>query len=256
MSQPLQRFHGKVALVTGASRGIGLAAARRFLTEGASVCITARRPAGLEAARDELIALSAPDRVIISAGAADDPDHQQAAVAATMHAFGRLDVLVNNTGINPSFGPLLDLDPGVARKMFEVNVLAALFWVKQAHAAWMGAHGGAIVNVSSVAGLGVSPNLAFYGITKAALISMTKQLAVELAPDIRVNAVAPAVIRTRFAEALYADDEAAVAASYALKRIGEPDDVAGAIAYFASTDSGWTTGQTLVIDGGMLGSRG
>ena len=246
----LGRFEGQVALVTGASRGIGLAVAQRLVSEGARVCITARKTPALEAAVAEL---GGPERAIFAAGSGDDAEHQAAAVDATMAAFGRLDVLVNNTGINPTFGPLLDLEHGLARKMFEVNVLAALSWTRLTHRAWLGEHGGAVVNIASVAGLGVSPGIAFYGMTKAALINMTKQLAVELSPGIRVNAVAPAVVKTKFAEALYADNEEAVAATYLLKRLGEPADIGAAVAYLASRDAAWTTGQTLVIDGGMVG---
>jgi 3-oxoacyl-[acyl-carrier protein] reductase len=246
----LGRFEGQVALITGASRGIGLAVAQRLVSEGARVCITARKAPALEAAVAEL---GGPERAIFAAGSGDDAEHQAAAVDATMAAFGRLDVLVNNTGINPGFGPLLELEAGLARKMFEVNVLSALSWTRLAHRAWLGEHGGAVVNIASVAGLGVSPGIAFYGITKAALINLTKQLAVELSPSIRVNAVAPAVVKTKFAEALYADNEEAVAATYLLKRLGEPADIGAAVAYLASRDAAWTTGQTLVIDGGMIG---
>ncbi|UQX86703.1 SDR family oxidoreductase [Jatrophihabitans telluris] len=248
---PTGRFEGKVALITGASRGIGLAVAHRMVAEGARVCITARKLDALQSAATEL---GGPERAIFASGSGDDREHQAEAVARTVEAFGSLDVLVNNTGINPAFGPLLGLDEGVARKIFEVNVLSALSWVKLAHQAWMGEHGGSVVNVASVAGLGPAPGIAFYGVTKAALIALTKQLSFELAPGIRVNAVAPAVVKTRFAEALYADDEEAAAAGYLLKRLGEPEDIAAAVSYLASDDAAWTTGQTLVVDGGMLGS--
>jgi NAD(P)-dependent dehydrogenase (short-subunit alcohol dehydrogenase family) len=244
-----RRFAGQVALITGASRGIGLATAHRLVAEGARVCITARPPDPLAAAAAEL---GGPEVAIWAAGGGDDEAHREAAVQATMDAFGRLDVLVNNTGINPVFGPLLEIEDSAARKIFELNVLAALGWTRLAHRAWLGEHGGAIVNIASIAGLGVSPGIAFYGMTKAALINMTQQLAVELAPSVRVNAVAPAVVKTRFAEALYAADEAGAAERYLLKRLGEPADVAGAVAYLASTDAAWTTGQTLVVDGGLV----
>jgi NAD(P)-dependent dehydrogenase (short-subunit alcohol dehydrogenase family) len=245
-----ERFHGQVALVTGASRGIGLAVAQRLVAEGAQVCITARKPEALAEAADQL---GGPDKAICVAGSGDDAQHQAEAVDATMTAFGRLDVVVNNTGINPAFGPLLELDFGLARKIFEVNVLSALSWIKLAHRAWLGEHGGAIVNIASIAGTSASPGIAFYGMTKAALISMTQQLSVELAPGIRVNAVAPAVVKTRFAEALYSHDEEGVASSYLLKRLGEPADVSAAVAYLASADAAWTTGQTLMLDGGLIG---
>jgi NAD(P)-dependent dehydrogenase (short-subunit alcohol dehydrogenase family) len=249
----LGRFEGQVALVTGASRGIGLAIAQRLVSEGARVCITARKQEALEHAVAEL---GGSDKAIFVAGSGDNADHQAEAVDRTLSTFDRLDVLVNNTGINPTFGPLLEIDEQVARKIFEVNVMSALAWIKLAHKAWLGDNGGAIVNVASVAGLGVSPGIAFYGVSKAALISLTKQLAVELSPTIRVNAVAPAVVKTKFAEALYAHDEAGAAAGYLLKRLGEPEDVAAAVAYLASPDAAWTTGQTLVIDGGLIGGLG
>lgn len=246
----LARFEGQVALITGASRGIGFAVAQRLVSEGARVCITARKAEPLQAAADTL---GGPDTAIFAAGSGADPEHRAAAVQATLTAFGRLDVLVNNTGINPTFGPLLEVDDSAARKMFDVNVLAALAWVRLAHQAWLGEHGGAIVNIASVAGLGAAPGIAFYGMTKAALVNMTTQLAVELSPGIRVNAIAPAVVKTKFAEALYAQDEAAAAAHYLLKRLGEPEDVAAAVAYLASSDASWMTAQTLVLDGGMIG---
>jgi NAD(P)-dependent dehydrogenase (short-subunit alcohol dehydrogenase family) len=243
------RFTGQVALVTGASRGIGFAIAQRLIAEGARVCITARKAEQLEQATAEL---GGEAVAISSAGSSDDPRHREQTVELVLEKFGRLDVLVNNTGINPVFGPLLQIDEAAARKIFEVNVLANLAWTRLAYDGWLGEHGGAVVNVASVAGLGSSPGIAFYGITKAAVINMTKQLATELAPKIRVNAVAPAVVKTKFAEALYSHDEQAVAAGYLLKRLGEPADIAAAVAYLASDDAGWTTGQTLVIDGGLI----
>ena len=244
-----QRFAGQGAIVTGASRGIGLAIAARIVAEGGRVCITARDPDGLAAAVAQLG--GAPHAIGVR-GRADNPEHQAETVAAAVDAFGRLDVLVNNTGINPAFGPLFDLDDAVARKIMDVNVLAALAWARQSVAAGLGtAATGAIVNVASVAGLGPAPGIAYYGVSKAALISLTVQLAAELSPRIRVNAIAPAVVKTKFAEALYARDEAGAAAAYPLGRLGEPSDVGAAAAFLASADASWITGQTLVVDGGM-----
>jgi NAD(P)-dependent dehydrogenase (short-subunit alcohol dehydrogenase family) len=236
-----------VALVTGASRGIGLAVAARIVAEGGRVVITARKPEGLAEALETLGADSARS----VAGRADDAEHQAEAVATAVREFGRLDVLVNNTGINPVFGPLAEVDLGAARKIMDVNVVAALSWTRQALAAGLGAHPhAAVVNVASVAGLAPAPGIAWYGVSKSALIGLTMQLASELAPAVRVNAVAPAVVKTRFAEALYAADEAGAAAGYPLRRLGEPEDIGAAVAFLASADAGWITGQTLVIDGG------
>lgn len=239
---------GKTAIVTGASRGIGLAIAQRLIDDGANVVITARGEDALIEAVDAL----GPERAAYVAGKADDPQHQAETVALAIERFGSLDLLVNNTGINPAYGPLLDLEPGAARKMFDVNVLSALAWVKLAHDAWMGEHGGAIVSVASVAGLRPAPGIAMYGVTKAAVIHLTEELAVELGPSIRVNAVAPAVVKTRFATALYEGREDEVAAPYPLKRLGVPEDIAGVVSFLLSDDAGWMTGQTITIDGGVL----
>jgi NAD(P)-dependent dehydrogenase (short-subunit alcohol dehydrogenase family) len=241
------RFEGKVAVITGASRGIGLAIARTLVDEGAKVAITARKREALDEAVTDLGA----DNAIAVAGRSDDIEHQVDTVKRTIDAFGSLDLMVNNTGINPVYGQLIDLDLGAARKVFEVNCIAALSWVQQAHRAWMGAHGGAVVNVASVAGLRPAPGIGIYGVSKAMLIHLTQGLAFELGPRIRVNAVAPAVVKTRFATALYEGREEDVAAAYPLKRLGVPADIGGAVAFLLSADAAWLTGQVLVVDGGL-----
>ncbi|PZS34282.1 MAG: 3-oxoacyl-ACP reductase [Pseudonocardiales bacterium] len=244
-----QRFAGQVALVTGASRGIGFAVAQRLVAEGARVCLTARKPEGLAEAVQRL---GGTVRAIAVAGRGDDGEHQADAVASVLREFGRLDVLVNNTGINPAYGPLTELDEAVARKIMDVNVLSALSWTRQALAAGLGADGAAaIVNIASIAGLAPSPGIGYYGVSKSALIGLTTQLAAELSPSVRVNAVAPALVKTKFAEALYVGHEAETARAYPLGRLGEPEDIGAAVAFLASSDAAWITGQTIVIDGGL-----
>jgi NAD(P)-dependent dehydrogenase (short-subunit alcohol dehydrogenase family) len=244
-----KRFEGKTAIVTGASRGIGLAIAERLVADGARVVITARKKEALDKA---VAHLGGPDVALAVAGRADDADHQADAVRQAIETFGSIDLLVNNTGINPVYGPLVDLDLTAARKIVEVNCIAAVSWVQQVHRAWMKEHGGAIVNVSSLSSVRTAPGIGFYGASKAMLVHLTEELAVELGPTVRVNAVAPAVVKTVFATALYEGREEQVSAAYPLKRLGEPADVAGAVAYLLSSDASWVTGQTLVLDGGLL----
>jgi NAD(P)-dependent dehydrogenase (short-subunit alcohol dehydrogenase family) len=249
----MESLENRVAIVTGASRGIGLGIAAELVRRGAKVCITARNPEPLSAAVAEI---GGPDVAIAVPGKADSADHQEEAVARTIETFGRLDILVNNTGINPIFGPVVDVDLGAAAKILAVNVLAPLAWTRRAQDAWMGAHGGAVVNVASIAGLRPSPGIGMYGVSKAALIRLTAELAAELGPGIRVNAVAPAVVKTKFATALYEGREEEVAGGYPLRRLGVPADVAGAVAFLLSDEASWITGQTLVIDGGVTLASG
>lgn len=244
MSAPLE---GKTAIVTGASRGIGFGIARRLVDEGANVVITARTKDTLDEAVDELGA----SRALGVPGKADDPAHQDDAIRVAIERFGSLDYLVNNTGINPTYGPLVELDLGAARKIVEVNCIAAVSWVQKAYAAWMREHGGAVVNVSSLSSVRAAPNIGFYGATKAMLNSLTELLAVELGPGIRVNGVAPAVVKTRFATALYEGREEQLAQAYPLKRLGVPEDIGSVVAFLLSQDAAWLTGQTVVVDGGV-----
>jgi NAD(P)-dependent dehydrogenase (short-subunit alcohol dehydrogenase family) len=241
---------GAVAIVTGASRGIGLGIAERLVAEGAKVVITARRPEALAAAVEQL---GGPANALGVAGNAADEAHQDEVIARARETFGGLHLLVNNTGINPVYGPMVDTDLEVARKVLDVNVVAAFSWIKKAIAAGFGddAHPAAVVNLASVAGQGASGVIGWYGVSKAALIHLTTELGFELGPDVRVNAVAPAVVKTKFAEALYEGREEKVARAYPMKRLGLPDDIAGAVSFLLSTDASWITGQTLTIDGGV-----
>ncbi len=241
------RFDGKVAVVTGASRGIGLAVAQRLVDDGAKVVITARKTEALAQAVAEL----GEENAAFVAGPADNPDHQDEAIAKAIDTFGGLDFLVNNTGINPTYGRMIDSDLSAGSKIFEVNVLAAVSWAQKAYAASLAEHGGAIVNIASIAGLKPAPMIGMYGASKSAVIHVTEELALELAPKIRVNAVAPAVVKTKFAGALFEGREDEVAAAYPMKRLGQPEDIASVVAFLLSEDAAWLTGQCITIDGGL-----
>ena len=243
---------GRTALVTGASRGIGLGIARSLVDRGARVVLTARKPEALAEAVEQL---GGPGVAVAVPGNAGDADHRAEAVRTAVETFGSLDMLVGNVGINPVYGPLMDLELDGFRKILDTNVVSTLGLVQEAWRAWMAEHGGSVLIVASVAGLRSSEGIAAYGVSKAALINLTTQLAVELGPAVRVNAVAPAVVKTKFAAALFEGREAEAAAQYPVGRLGVPEDVGEAAAYLLGDGAGWVTGQTLVLDGGAL-SRG
>ncbi|RFU22410.1 SDR family oxidoreductase [Geodermatophilus marinus] len=245
-------MEGRTALVTGASRGIGLGIARSLVDRGARVVLTARKQ---EALTEAVTALGGPDVAVGVAGNAGDAGHRAEAVRTAVDSFGGLDMLVGNVGINPVYGPMVDLELDSFRKILDTNVVSTLGLVQEAWRAWMREHGGSVLVVASVAGLKSSPMIGGYGVSKAALINLVTQLSVELGPTVRVNAVAPAVVKTRFAGALYEGREAEAAAQYPVGRLGEPGDVGEAAAYLLGDGAGWVTGQTLVLDGGAL-SRG
>ena len=237
-----------VAIVTGASRGIGFETARQLVGAGYRVCITGRKPDALERGREEL------DRpggqVLAVPGASQDPAHQAEVVRTVLERWSRIDVLVNNAATSPFLGDLLDAEPEHLQKAWRVNVEAPWGWCKQVVHGFMGTHGGAIVNTASIGGTYPVPRVGLYNVTKAALIHMTRQLALELAPLVRVNAVAPATIKTDFAKAKYEGREEEVAAQFPLRRLGTPEEVANAILLLCDGTLGWVTGQTLVLDGG------
>ncbi|KOV81662.1 SDR family oxidoreductase [Nocardia sp. NRRL S-836] len=244
-------FSGKTALVTGASRGIGLGIARELLSRGAAVTITGRKADQLAEAAAQLEA-DTGGRVLTVAGNAGDDAAREEAVSRTVAEFGSLDVLVNNTGINPQFGFLMDADLAAVRKIFDVNVVAALGFVQLAWKAWMSEHGGAVVNVASVGGIRSTGVIGAYGASKAALIRLTEELAWQLGPKVRVNAVAPAVVKTKFAEALWSGREEEAQQQYPMKRLGTPEDVAALVAFLCSDGASWITGETVRVDGGLL----
>ncbi|MFC9994097.1 SDR family oxidoreductase [Nocardia sp. NPDC127526] len=247
---------GKGALVSGASRGIGFAVAAELLGRGASVLITARKAEPLEEAAERLRGLGHAGKVVAVAGNSGDAGARAEQVGTAVAEFGSLDILINNTGINPVYGSLMDADLDAVRKIFDVNVVAALGYIQEAYKAWMRDNGGAVVNLASVAGIRSTGVIAAYGASKAALIRLTEELAWQLGPTIRVNAVAPGVIKTKFADALYSADEEAAANAYPMKRLGSPEDVAALVGFLASDAAAWITGETVRVDGGLLATGG
>lgn len=222
--------------------------ARELVRCGARVAVTARRAGDLARAVD---GLGVGDQAIGIAGNSGDPEHRRDAVAQVIERFGRLDLLVNNAGVNPQYGPLVEADLGAVEKILVVNVVAPIGWVQQAWRQWMAEHGGAVLNVASVGGIRAGALIGAYNASKAALIHLTRQLAVELAPGVRVNAIAPGVVKTRFARALWEGREEQAAAAYPLGRLGTPADTAAIARFLLSEEASWITGETVVVDGGV-----
>jgi len=243
------RLDGRVALVTGGTRGIGRAIAEDYAAAGASIAVLARKPDELAETTAALGSLGA--RAIGVAGSAGDPEAIDSTVARCLDELGRLDVLVNNAATNPAMGALVDIEPRAVRKILEVNVEGPLLLVQAAWHRWMHEHGGVVVNIASTGGLRPSPFIGMYNTSKAALVHLTKQLALELAPGVRVNAIAPGLVRTDFARALWAPDEAGTAARHPLGRIGTPADVASLALFLASDAASWITGEVYHLDGGL-----
>ena len=243
---------GAVAIVTGASRGIGAATALALVREGAAVMLTSRKQEALDAVAAMIRAEVADAVVLTRAAHAADPDGAAAVVDTTMSELGRLDVLVNNAATSPYFGPLTELDKPRADKTVDVNMWGPLMWAQHAWRASFADNGGSIVNIASIGGMATEPGIGWYNATKAALIHLTRQLAVEMAPGVRVNAVAPGLVRTHLAKAMWESFESTIASALPLRRIGEPDDIADAVVFLAGRTSRWVTGQTLVVDGGTL----
>lgn len=241
------RLDGKVALVTGASKGIGRAIAAELAAGGATVMLSSRKAEALEAAVATIDGEAG--WFVANAG---DPDAAEACVTATIERFGGLDILVNNAATNPYAGPTIDIDPARFDKTVQVNWRGPLLWAQQAWRQTMAEHGGVVLNVSSIGARSVEPTIGIYNGTKAALVHLTTQLANELAPKVRVNAVLPGLVKTDMARALWERDEAAIAAHVPLRRLGEPDDIAKAATFLCSDAASWITGTTLVVDGGML----
>ena len=242
-------MEGKVALVTGGSRGIGKAIAATLAASGAKVMITSRKLEGLEAARAEMTGGVPASDVEVYAGNAGDPEVARACVSATIERFGGLDILVNNAATNPYYGATLGVDEGRFDKTFQVNLRGPLFWCQAAWEAAMKDKPGVIVNIASVGGLRSEAGLGVYNLTKAALIHLTRQLANELGPT-RVVGIAPGLVQTDFAAFLVENFGDRLAAQLPVQRLGEPQDIANLATFLASDLASWITGDTYVIDGG------
>lgn len=256
-------YTGRTAVVTGGSRGIGYATATLLAASGASVFLTSRKD---DAARDAAARITAElaDRGIDAAGRVTglaghvaDPAAATTVTTTAVERTGRLDVLVNNAGTNPAYGPVTDQDPALVAKVFEINTTAPLIWTRAAVSAGLGAGDddrtpGAVVNIGSIGALTMEDHIGIYNASKAALVHLTRQMARELGPRIRVNSLCPGIVRTRLSEALWKNDETAAAATSPLGRIGEPADIADAVAFLAAPSTSWITGTNLVVDGGQL----
>jgi len=244
-------LEGRVALVTGGSRGIGRAISLALAEAGARVTVSSRKADACDAVVAEIG--GAGGEAMTAAGHAGRPEDISRVVAATMERWGRLDILVNNAGTNPQFAPLTQGEASAFDKVLEVNLKGPWLLTTEAVNAWMGAHGGSVINVASVGGVRPDPMLGMYSASKAALINMTRALARELGPQgIRVNVIAPGLIRTDFARVLVETPEIhdRAVARTCLGRLGEPDEMAGAVVWLASDAASYVTGALIVLDGG------
>jgi NAD(P)-dependent dehydrogenase (short-subunit alcohol dehydrogenase family) len=242
---------GKVALVTGASRGIGEAIAIGLAKAGADVVISSRKPEGLQVVADKIQAIGR--KVLVVAANAGESDQLENLADKAKSHFGYVDILVNNAGTNPVFGPLAQIEEKTVEKIFKVNVFGYLKLVQLCHPMMKERGGGKIINVASVGGIRPSRGLGAYSMSKSAVISLTQALALELGPDnIQVNAIAPGIIKTRMASLLVETPSIAEPAlkSTPLGRFGEPVDLAGLGVFLASPASNYITGTINVIDGG------
>jgi NAD(P)-dependent dehydrogenase (short-subunit alcohol dehydrogenase family) len=245
------RLDGQVALVTGGSAGIGKAIARLLSAAGAAVCVVARDQTRVDATVAELEA--AGGRVIGVAGSAVEAETRERSVRRCIEELGSLDILVNNVGLSPPSTPLAQTDEETVRSLLELNLEAPLFYSQLAWRRWMAGHGGSIVNITSASGLQPRHGYGWYGVTKAALGFLTKVMALEFAPTVRVNAVAPGTIMTELLMTRTTPEFREMALSTRpLRRIGDPEHIASNVLALVAPSGGYTTGHEVAVDGGSL----
>ncbi|CAN5507272.1 SDR family oxidoreductase [soil metagenome] len=237
--------------MTGASRGIGAAIAQQYAEAGAKVMLSSRKQAALEDTASS-ISPSGDGDVAVYAANAGDPEAAAACVQATIEQFGAVDILVNNAATNPYMGKMIDIDLPRLDKTYDVNLRGAFVWIQEAWRQSMAEHGGNVINISSIGGLSVEPSIGHYNVTKAALLHLTRSLAKELSPGVRMNAICPGLVKTDMARALWEGNEDGFSSMVPLHRLGEPTDIANAATFLASDASSWITGTMIVVDGGML----
>ena len=243
-------LQGKTALVTGASRGIGKATAVALAAEGANVVLSSRKQEALDEVAKEIRAAYPDVGVLAKAAHVGNAEAAEACVDAAVKEFGGLHVLVNNAGTSPHFGPLVDIEAPAAEKTVQVNQYAVVLWTQLAWKRAMADNGGAVINIASVGGMITEHGIGYYNATKAAVIHLTRQFAMELAPKVRVNCIAPGLVKTALARALWENNEEQIGKHMPLGRLGEPEDIANAAVFLAGEASAWMTGQTMVVDGG------
>jgi NAD(P)-dependent dehydrogenase (short-subunit alcohol dehydrogenase family) len=248
-------LYDKVAIVTGASKGIGRACAIALAGAGARVVVSSRKLEAVALVADEID--PSGERVMAIQAHTGYSEQIEALVQHTVDRWDRVDVVVNNAATNPHFGPILTADEGQIDKILDVNVKGYFRLCKAVWPHMRRVGGGKIINVASTAGLRPGKDMGIYSVSKSAVIMLTQAMALELGPDnIQVNAIAPGTVRTKFSQALWQDEDLhrRTVAATPLGRIGEPEDVVGAVLYLASAASDWVTGTVMLVDGGaMLG---
>jgi NAD(P)-dependent dehydrogenase (short-subunit alcohol dehydrogenase family) len=251
-SQDIFSLQGKVAIVTGASKGIGEAIAQYLASYGAKVVVSSRKQADIELVAQQI--RDAGNEAIAIACHTGSPQQCQQLIAQTIQAYGGIDILVNNAATNPTFGPVLNCDGAVFDKIMEINVKAPFELAKMAHPSMKSRGGGSIINISSVSADTPDPGLGIYSVSKASLNMLTKVLAKEWGQDgIRVNTIAPGLIKTKFSEALWKDEQIykRLTKNLPVGRIGTPNEIASLALYLASEAAAYCTGATFTADGGM-----